>query len=596
MKNDYIVKKTYLSFVVVSILSSLTATVGMLIDNIIVGRSLGSEALGAMGIVGPVSLIFSAIGNICSGGGGTRAAQALGRGEREKICEIFTVNSLFVLTAGMILTVLGMLFTPQIAALLGARGSLLEPTGQYLYGYFPGAVPTIMLSATMSFIRIDGSPKLPLICIAVMSAANVILDLLMVYVFHQGMLGMALATTISYYLAVAVSFLHFLKKDSTLRFIKPRHFIDEFSQTVITGFPTAISRISDTVKVMLLNNMMAAFVSVAAVTALNVRTQANNFLGAVVLGIGQAATPTIGMFFGEEDRTAIKDTLKTTLKFGLSLVCVLAVILLLFPSFFSGLLGVKDSEVMQMSDMAIRFFAAGMPVYLVNIVLMNFYQCTKRVGLATMICVMQSLVYTVVIAFVLIRPLGADGVWLAFLLGELLTLVTVAVTIFIKNHKVSVSFPSIMMLNDSFGGNPEDRLELSIGNSMDEVVKISSGIYRFGKNRDIEEKVLNTLSLCIEEMAGNVVQHAFRPGEKRWLDLTVMDKPDSVIVRIRDNGAAFDPLAYLSNGEEDHFGIKMIHSLADNFEYRRNMGLNNLIIHLRKGKQAGRLAADTRVG
>ena len=72
MKNDYIVRKTYYSFVVVSILSSLTATAGMLIDNIIVGHYLGTEALGAMGIVGPVSLVFSAIGNICSGGGGAR--------------------------------------------------------------------------------------------------------------------------------------------------------------------------------------------------------------------------------------------------------------------------------------------------------------------------------------------------------------------------------------------------------------------------------------------------------------------------------------------------------------------------------------------
>ena len=64
MKNDFIVRKTYYSFVLVSILSSLTATAGMLIDNSIVGRYLGPEALGAMGIVGPVSLIFSAIGNI----------------------------------------------------------------------------------------------------------------------------------------------------------------------------------------------------------------------------------------------------------------------------------------------------------------------------------------------------------------------------------------------------------------------------------------------------------------------------------------------------------------------------------------------------
>lgn len=582
MKNDYIVRKTYLSFVVVSILSSLTATVGMLIDNIIVGRSLGSDALGAMGIVGPVSLIFSAIGNICSGGGGARAAQALGRGDREKMNLIFTTNTLLVLGAGGLLTILGMLFAPQIALLLGAKESLLEPSTQYLYGYFLGSVPTIMLSAMMSFIRIDGSPKLPLVCIAVMSGANIILDVLMVYVFRQGMLGMALATTISYTLAVAVAFTHFLKKDSTLKFIKPTRLFSELSQTVVTGLPTAISRISDTIKVMLLNNMMIAYVSVAAVTALNVRTQANNFLGAIVIGISQAITPTIGMFFGEEDKSAMKGTLKTTLKFGLSVIAVLAVTLLVFPSFFSGLLGVSDGEIMKMSDMAIRFFAIGMPFFLINNILMSFYQCTRKVGIATMICILQSLVYTVVFAFILIHPLGSNGVWLAFLIGEILTLITVLVRVFIK--KKSISLSSIMMLDEDFGGSEKDRLELSIGNSMDEVMTISTGIHKFGKNRNIDEKTLGLLSLCIEEMAGNVVKHAFREGEKRWLDLTIIDKPTSVIVRIRDNGTAFNPLSHLSENAREKYGIKLIESLADDFEYRRSIGLNNLIINLKKEK------------
>lgn len=583
MKNDYIVRKTYYSFVVVSILSSLTATAGMLIDNIIVGRYLGTEALGAMGIVGPVSLVFSAIGNICSGGGGARAAHALGRGERDKFCRIFTANMLFVLIAGAVLTILGLLFSPGIATLLGAKDALHEPAADYLYGYFIGAVPTIALSAMMSFIRLDGSPKLPLICIGVMSFANIVLDLMMVHVFHLGMFGMALATTISYILAVATGFTHFLKKDSTLRFVKPKGFFDDLAKTVLTGFPTAISRISDTVKVMLLNNMMVIYVSVAAVTALNVRTTTSNFLGAVVLGIGQAATPTIGMFFGEEDRTAMKDTLKTTLKVGLTINSVLALVLLAFPAFFAKLLGVTDESLLKMSVMAIRFFGIGMPLQLINTTLLNYYQCTKKVGMATMICVLQSLVYTVVFAFILIRPMGANGVWLAFLLGEILTLLTVILRLSLKNRKTVLNLDSIMMLDENFGGNPKDRLELSIGNSMDEVMMISKGIYKFGTNRNLSRETLNILSLCIEELAGNVVQHAFKPGEKRWLDLTILDKPDKLIVRIRDNGAAFDPVVYLGNGDAKGFGIRMVQKLSDNIEYRRNMGLNNLIIHLRKG-------------
>ena len=582
MKNDYIVRKTYYSFVLVSILSSLTATAGMLIDNILVGRYLGSEALGAMGIVGPVSLVFSAIGNICSGGGGARAAQALGRGERNRVCLIFTTNLIFILVVGSLMTVLGILYAPAIAIVLGAKGALVEPAADYLQGFFLGAVPTILLSAMMCFVRIDGAPKLPLVCISVMSASNIVLDLMMIYVFRLGMFGMALATTISYILAVATALTHFLKKDSTLKLVKPSGFLKDLSQTVLTGFPTAISRICDTCKVMVLNNMLVAFVSVAAVTALNVRTTASNFLGAVVLGIGQAATPTIGMFFGEEDRTAVKDTLKTTLRLGLTINGVIAVVLLVFPAFFAQLLGVRDINLTDMSAMAIRLFGLCMPLQLINSVMLNYYQCTKKVGMATMICVLQSLVYTVMFAFILIRPMGATGVWLAFLLGEILTLLTVGLVLFVKNGKLPTSVDDLMMLDEHFGGNPKDKLELSIGNSMDEVMLISTGIYRFGSNRSISQETLNMLSLCIEEMAGNVVKHAFKPGEKRWLDLTVVDKPEAVIVRIRDNGIPFDPLAYQRTGEGEGYGILLVRKLADGIEYRRSMGLNNLIIRLRK--------------
>ncbi len=586
MKNDYIVRKLYYSFVTVSILSALTATVGMLIDNIIVGRYLGSDALGAMGVVGPVSLLLSAFGNICSGGGTARASQAVGRGDKEQVCRIFTVTMFFAFLIGILVTVGGLIFTQQIADILGAKGVLKELTAQYLYGYFLGALPTIMMTALMGFVRIDGSPRLPMMCIIAMSGVNITLDLVMVLVLHKGMFGMALATAVSYYIAVLVGCTHFLKRDKTLKLVPVKGVGKELSSIIITGAPTAISRISDTLKVMILNNLLVTAVSVGAVTALNVRTQANNIVGALIVGMGQAVIPVVGMFYGEEDRTALRDTLKTTLKIGLSLSGIVAAVLLLFPSLLTNALGVTEPDIMEMSNMAVRLFAVGMPVALLNTILMNFYQSTRKTGLAILICVLQSLVFTVIMAFILIKPMGSTGVWTAFLLGEVFTLITVVLYVTHKNGKFSLKISSYMLLEEDFGGNPKDRLELSIGNSMEEVMDVSSNIYKLGRNHNIDEKMLNEISLCIEEMAGNVVKHAFKPGEKKWFDVLVLDKPESVIIRMRDNGSAFDPLDYLnaaddSDGEE-RFGIKMIASLADRFDYSRNMGLNVLMIDLNK--------------
>lgn len=587
MKNDYIVKKTYYSFVVSAILTSLTATVGILIDNIIVGQYLGPAALGAMGIVGPVTLIFSAIGNLCCGGA-TRAAQALGKGRMQDVNVIFSTNVIFILGIGIVLTAAGILMIPQIATVLGAAGALYEPTKAYLYGYFWGTVPTILLSVMMAFIRIDGSPKLPFVCMGVMSGCNIVLDLLMVGVFRQGMFGMSLATTISYYLAIATACTHFLKQDASLKLVRPQKFFAEWGKTALTGMPTAISRISDTMKIMILNNLMVTFVSVNAVTALNVRMQANNFLYSVIIGIAQASAPVIGMFYGEEDKRAVKDTLNSTFRLGLCTSLGLMAIFLAVPDFFSHLLGVKDPEIARLTRAALRYFALGLPLTFLNVILINFYQATKRVALSTGICILQSFVFTVSLSVALIQPMGSTGVWLAFLLGEALTLLCTVVFIFVRNKKLSLSPRSIMMLGEDFGGPSESRLELSIGNSMEEVMTISSGIHQFAEGRQINARMTQLLALAVEEIAGNVVKHSFTPGQKRWLDMTVLDKDDRVIVCFRDNGKAFDTVAYAAahQTEQEHLGIRLIYGLADKFTYRRVMGLNCVAIHFMKQTKA----------
>ncbi len=584
MKNDYIVKKLYISFVVVSILSALTATAGMLIDNIVVGAFLGDDALGAMGIVGPISLIFSAFGNICSGGGTARAAQALGKGEIDKVRQIFTVTMIFVIVSGLLLTLVGVFFTPQIATFLGAKGELLEPTVDYLRGFFLGAIPTIMLTALAGFVKIDGSPRLPLVSIVVMSVANIILDLMMVMVFDAGMYGMALATTISYVLAVLTSCTHFLKKTSTLGLAKPIKGGKEMMSMVTTGAPTAISRICDTIKVMVLNNILVLFVSVGAVTALNVRTQANNFFGAFIMGLAQASVPLLGMFYGEEDKTAIKDTLKNTLRIGIIMNGLIGVVLFIISPLFVDMMNITDPEIRNMAILAVRLFAVGMPLTLINTAMMSYYQSTRSTGMATIICITQSLVYTVVLAVLLVKPLGHMGAWVAFLGAEVFTILTILVATILRNKRFPTKLEDFLKLSDDLGADSTNKLELSIGNSMEEVMKISEGINKFGKGRNISEKLLMELSLCIEEIGGNVIRHAFKPGAKQWFDMLILDKEDSLVVRVRDNGAPFDPTKYWEEEQNDElrYGILMIQGMASRMEYRRTIGLNNLIIVLDK--------------
>lgn len=142
------------------------------------------------------------------------------------------------------------------------------------------------------------------------------------------------------------------------------------------------------------------------------------------------------------------------------------------------------------------------------------------------------------------------------------------------------------MLPDKFGGREEDRLSVSIGNSMDEVRDMIKRAYDFGEQHCIDRSTLDKVSLCIEELAGNIVKHAFKPGEKRWFDILIYIKEDRIFIRMRDNGRQFDPLAYLREQAKDDpsagIGLKIINGITETFEYHSGVGLNISVMTLKR--------------
>lgn len=582
--NDYVIKSTYKSFIVVSILSALIATVGMMIDNIVVGRFLGTECLAAMGIVSPISMILSAIGNISSSGGATMAARELGRGNKEKVRSVFTISMGYTVVTGAIMMFVIFLFAPQIASLLGAKDALAGPTVAYLRGIAIGSIPTIMMPNFLGFVKLDGSDKLPLLVIGMMSIIDVVLDLLVALVFKQGMFWMAMATSVGYFSAVAICFTHFLKEYNTLKFIKPLEVWKELKEMVSTGAATALSRICDTFKIVIFNNMMMLGVGAGAVAALNVRQQVYNLVGSLIMGAGQALMPMIALFFGEEDEYSLKTGINVSIRIGLEITLAASFVLLFVPSVFVSALGVKDPEIAAMAEYGIRIFAISMPIRLIVVLWNCYYQSTKRSALAIMISVLQAFVFTVIAALILFKTFQEKGVFLSFLLGEIFTLIFIYVYAGIKNNKFSILVDNCMLLPKEFGKDVIRRWNLTIGNDLNEVVALSMRIQSRAKEENFEDKSLNKIALAIEEMAGNVIKYAFKEGENRWMDILIIQKKDGFILRLRDNGKMFDPLKYLyENKSEDfseHMGIYLVTKIADDVSYRRTIGLNNLIIRV----------------
>lgn len=582
MNKDYIVKTVYRSFLIVCTMAMVSSTIGALVDNVIVGRFMGTEALGAMGIVMPVNFLFMALGTLCASGGAIMLSQAIGQGDMDRVSSIFSVALIFDIISGLIICAVGIAFISPVASLLGAEGALVEPTVQYLRGFLFSAPAIISLGMLMQFIQIDGSSKLSLFATITMTVSDILFDLIVVAV-NGGMFGMAMATTISAYLACAVAGIHFTKRHCTLKFVKPHKPVSLLGQMFVTSLPAVSIMTGELFRTAIFNNWLVV-ISISAVAALNVRGQTQNVVGALALGGAQAIAAMIAMFYGEEDREAVRGSLRSALRQGFAVNAIACLIVAAVPFVFPVMMGVTDGEGFSMACMAVRCLAIALPLRFVNLLMSQYYQSIRRTALAVAISFMEVLAAPVFIAALLKGPLGANGIWLAFPFGECLTLAVTLAAVWILGKEGSLA-DRILMLPADFGGNEEDKLSVSVGNSMDEVMKTIDKAYAFGEEHGIEKATLDKLSLCIEELAGNIVQYAFKPGEKRWFDILIYLKQNRIFLRMRDNGRPFDPLTYLREQAEDDpeagIGLKIINGITENFEYHSGVGLNISVMTLK---------------
>lgn len=142
----------------------------------------------------------------------------------------------------------------------------------------------------------------------------------------------------------------------------------------------------------------------------------------------------------------------------------------------------------------------------------------------------------------------------------------------------------VVQVPNTFGAESEARLDISVQN-MDEVLTVSKRVGEFCRRRGIDSRRGYMASLCMEEMAGNIVEHGFTKDHKRHsIDIRVVHKDDDVILRIRDDCVPFnprerkaltDPHDILKNA-----GIRIVYQIAKSVEYQNLLGLNVLTIRI----------------
>ena len=167
------------------------------VDSIVVGNYVSKQALAAVGCTGPIINALIGIFVGLSGGAGVVISQYYGAKDREKLHASVQTTVALTLIMCVVLTVLGVLFTPYMLRLMDTPDDVFPEAVEYLRIYFMGVSGLLLYNIGSGILRAVGDSTHPLYFLIFSALTNTVLDVLFVKFFHMGIAGAAIATVIA---------------------------------------------------------------------------------------------------------------------------------------------------------------------------------------------------------------------------------------------------------------------------------------------------------------------------------------------------------------------------------------------------------------
>ena len=182
-------------------------------DTLIVGRSLGTNALAAVSSSGTLIFLLVSFFNGTSMGAGVVVSKYFGAKDNDKISRAIHTNIVFSLLCGVVLTLVGVFLTPTFLVWMKTDPDVLPEAIEYFRYFFLGSLAMIMYNACRGIMSALGDSKRPLYYLIFSSLLNVALDVLFVAGFGWGVWSAAVATVLSQAASVVLCLRHLLVKD-----------------------------------------------------------------------------------------------------------------------------------------------------------------------------------------------------------------------------------------------------------------------------------------------------------------------------------------------------------------------------------------------
>ncbi len=416
-------------------------------------RDSGMDALAALGIVLPITLIIQAFANLVGLGGAPRAGIKMGEGNNEEADGIFNTAFSLLLLIGIVIGGIVFLFAGQIVRLFGCPPSAEDYAVSYLKIYSCGTVFVMLAQGLNPFIQTQGHSMIAMCSVLLGAVMNIILDPVFIFALGMGVKGSSLATVISQLCSCVCVMLFFFTKASLfhLKTKEMRILPARLTSILSLGFTPFVMTITEcAIQVVFNINLNRATGGNRDYTAaLTVMLSALQLISLPLNGLGNGVQPFVSYNYGKGDEMRLRKGIAYVTLIGFVFCLMIWSLSMAVPEMYAYLFSASET-VTQIVKTYCPLFLMGSIMFFVQMTLQNVNVALGQAKSALLLAVTRKVIILIPLSFVLTELLGYKGVYMSEGIADLVAGIITSVVIF-------TSFPRIFRKRakevENFGKN-----------------------------------------------------------------------------------------------------------------------------------------------
>ncbi|MEK4061597.1 MULTISPECIES: MATE family efflux transporter [Paenibacillus] len=436
------VAKAVAHFAVPMMLGTSMNVIYSILNAYFLGTLHNTAMLTALALTLPLFAIIMALGNLIGMGSGTYISRMLGEKKYDDVKHVSSFAFYSSLVLGLLVMAAGLPLIDPIVHGLGATPDSFGFTKDYVTVMLIGSPFVVLFFTLENIVRSEGAAITSMIGMILSVVVNIILDALVIFVFHWDVIGVASATVISNLVASVYYAFHMGYKSQFLtvsvKWFKATK--DILGNVFKIGVPVFIMSIFLGAMSLIFNHFLVEYGD-SAVAAYGISSRLLQFPEFILMGLCEGVVPLIAFSF-TADKLRMKNTIGFTIKVIVGLAAVFGIIVYLVSDHLIGLF-TNDPQLIEMGSYILHVTFLSLFITGMTTLFTGVFQATAQGTAAFIMSIIQG-VTLIPVLYIANQMNGFHGVVWSIVIADAAAFLVGAVMLYVLRNKLQPELDSLV--------------------------------------------------------------------------------------------------------------------------------------------------------